>query len=138
MTRQIVGQVSCLAKQNHSAKSVKRLSVLLGFPGFEQMYILDKNNQVNIAIFGDTWTPSTVKLSGCPIGEGKCPFRETCTFYKTSKISALAKADVVVMVAGKETNETIIQQLLEFEREHTTKKLHRVLYWREPYWSRYA
>lgn len=72
-----------------------------------------------VLLLGSAWKKDNVRdLSGCPLGEGKCPLSPLCTFAQADKYpSQTLAADVTVV----------------FQTQHQLQSSspYRVLYWRE-------
>ena len=83
-----------------------------------------KNENWKVVLFGRLWTRAVVKLSGCPVGNLKCPNAPKCLIVSSSDPSALATADVAVAFQS-DAAVTVDQNPAR------RKNLHKVLYFRE-------
>ncbi|KAH9254037.1 hypothetical protein BASA81_007912 [Batrachochytrium salamandrivorans] len=72
-----------------------------------------------VLLLGSAWRKDNVRdLSGCPLGEGKCPLSPLCTFAQADKYSSSQSPPDVTVV---------------FQTQHQlqSNSRYRVLYWRE-------
>ena len=85
-----------------------------------------KTEPWRVVLFGHHWNKMVLYISGCPIGETKCPSAPMCNITLSNDVRTVSHADVIV--AFQEDADASLERLKDYPK---LKRQYRVLYFRE-------
>jgi len=91
-----------------------------------------RTNPWRVVLFGPGWSGEVLEYSGCPIGNGRCPWSPKCVIAHSLDPRSSEHADVVAVF--QKESDFIVHAHRHEHSNASDAKPHRVLYWREALW----